>query len=167
LRALRGIAHKLTLPENYGVTLLTVQRPAEIINYRSIGDIPLYLSLGFALGVVIAFAFTVVSLVRRRRRDLALLKTLGFTRRQLSECIAWQATATVFTGMAVGIPLGILVGRWLWDEFARQIYVVPFATVPTVSLIVLAASSLVVANVIAYVPGRRAARVAAVALRSD
>ena len=159
------------MPNNEGegvsMNVLSAQFPAEIINYRSIGDIPLYLSLGFALGVIIAFAFTVVSLVRRRRRDLALLKTLGFTRRQLSECIAWQSSATVLTGLAVGIPLGILVGRWLWDEFARQIYAVPFATIPTVSLVVLAASALVVANVIAYVPGRNAARVAAVALRGD
>jgi ABC-type lipoprotein release transport system permease subunit len=153
--------------EGVSMTVLPVQYPSEIINYRSIGDIPLYLSLGFALGVVIAFAFTVVSLVRRRRRDLALLKTLGFTRRQLSECIAWQASATVLTGLAVGIPVGILVGRWLWDEFAHQIYAVPFATVPTASLVVLAASALVVANVLAYVPGRSAARVAAVDLRSD
>jgi len=153
--------------EGISMTVLAVQYPAEIINYRSIGDIPLFLSLGFALGVVIAFAFTVVSLVRRRRRDLALLKTLGFTRRQLSECIAWQASATVLTGLAVGIPLGVLAGRWLWDEFARQIYAVPFATIPTVSLVVLAAGALVVANVIAYIPGRNAARVAAVALRGD
>jgi FtsX-like permease family len=153
--------------EGISMTVLPVQYPAEIINYRSIGDIPLYLSLGFALGVVIAFAFTVVSLVRRRRRDLALLKTLGFTRRQLSECIAWQASATVLTGLLVGIPLGILAGHWLWDEFARQIFAVPFATIPTESLMVLAASALVVANVIAYVPGRNAARVAAAALRGD
>jgi hypothetical protein len=169
--ALIGDQVYAAMPNNEGegvsMTVLSAQFPAEIINYRSIGDIPLYLSLGFALGVIIAFAFTVVSLVRRRRRDLALLKTLGFTRRQLSECIAWQSSATVLTGLAVGIPLGILVGRWLWDEFARQIYAVPFATIPTVSLVVLAASALVVANVIAYVPGRNAARVAAVALRGD
>jgi predicted lysophospholipase L1 biosynthesis ABC-type transport system permease subunit len=144
------------------MTVLPAQYPAEIINYRSIGDIPLYLSLGFALGVVIAFAFAVVSLVRRRRRDLALRNTLGFTRRQLSECIACQASATVLTGLAVGIPLGILAGSGLWDEFARQIYTVPFAAIPTLSLVALALSALVVANAVAYFPGRSAARVAAV-----
>ena len=63
--------------------------------------------------------------------------------------------------------MGVLAGRWLWDEFARQIYAVPFATIPTVSLVVLAAGALVVANVIAYIPGRNAARVAAVALNLE
>lgn len=159
------------MPDNEGegvsMTVLSVQYPAEILDYRSIGDIPLYLSLGFALGVIIAFAFTVVSLVRRRRRDLALLKTLGFTRRQLGECIAWQSSATVLTGLVVGIPLGVILGRWLWDEFARQIYAVPFATIPTPSILVLAVSALFVANVIAYFPGRSAAHVAAASLRGD
>jgi hypothetical protein len=153
--------------EGVSTTVLPVQYPGEIINYRAIGATPLYLSLGFALGVVVAFAFTIVSLVRRRRRDLALLKTLGFTRRQLSTCIAWQASATVLSGLVVGIPLGILLGRWLWDEFARQIYAVPLATIPSASLAVLAASALVIANVLAFFPGRSAARVAALALRSE
>jgi hypothetical protein len=169
--ALAGNRVYAAMPNGEGdgvsMTVLPVQYPAEIINYRAVRETPLYLSLGFALGVIIALAFTIVSLVRRRRRDLALLKTLGFTRRQLSTCIAWQSSATVLTGLIVGLPLGILLGRWLWVEFAHQIYAVPLATIPTGSLAVLAASALVIANVIAYFPGRSAARVAALALRSE
>jgi len=32
--------------------------------------------------------------VRRRRRELALLKTLGMTRHQLRAIVAWQTTLT-------------------------------------------------------------------------
>ena len=39
-----------------------------------------------------ALALTLIASVRRRRRDLALLKTLGFTTRQLAATIAWQAS---------------------------------------------------------------------------
>ena len=123
------------LPNDEGggvsMAVLPVQYPAEIINYRSIGDTPVLLAMGFAVGVAGAFAFTVVASVRRRRRDLALLKTLGFTRRQLSACIAWQSSASVLTGLVIGIPLGIVIGRWLWLTFAREIYAVPSATIPT------------------------------------
>ena len=40
----------------------------------------------------IAIGHGLVSAVHRRRRDLALLKTLGFRRAQISATIAWQAT---------------------------------------------------------------------------
>ena len=160
------------LPNDEGggvsMAVLPVQYPAEIINYRSIGDTPVLLAMGFALGVAGAFAFTVVASVRRRRRDLALLKTLGFTRRQLSACIAWQSSASVLTGLVIGIPLGIVIGRWLWLTFAREIYAVPSATIPTLSLVVLGVTAMVLANVVAFFPGRAAARTgAAVAFRSE
>ena len=41
---------------------------------------------------VAALGHTLVSSIRRRRRDLATLKTLGFTRGQVSATVAWQAT---------------------------------------------------------------------------
>jgi hypothetical protein len=156
------------LGEGVSMEVLSVQYPSEIINYRSIGDTPVLLAMGFAVGVSGAFAFTVVASVRRRRRDLALLKTLGFTRRQLSACIAWQSSVSVLTGLIIGIPLGIVCGRWLWLAFARQIDTVPFAPVPTLSLFVLGVSAIVLANVVAFFPGRIAARTAAaIALRAE
>ncbi len=160
------------IPNNAGggvsMAVLPVQYPAEIINYRTIGDTPVLLAMGFAVGVAGAFAFTVVASVRRRRRDLALLKTLGFTRRQLSACIAWQSSASVLTGLVIGIPLGIVFGRWLWLTFARDIYAVPSATIPTLSLCVLGFGAVVLANVVAFFPGRSAARTAAaIALRAE
>jgi len=150
------------------VNWLSVQYPAEIVNYRSIGDTPLWLAMGFASGIVVAFGLTIVASVRRRRRDLALLKTLGFTRRQLGAAIAWQATLSVVVGLLVGIPGGIVLGRWLWDLFARQIYAVPRATVPTLSLCLLGAAAVVLANVVAYFPSRSASRTrAALVLRAE
>ena len=43
---------------------------------------PAILSGGLAAGAVAALGLTLIASVRRRRRDFALLKTLGFTRRQ-------------------------------------------------------------------------------------
>jgi hypothetical protein len=73
-------------PHAYGqnVIVLGVQRPAQIVNYRSIGSTPVILAVGLAAGAIAALALTLAASVRRRRRDLALLKTLGFTQRQLA-----------------------------------------------------------------------------------
>ena len=95
-----------------------VQRPAEIVNYKTIGLTPTFLVSGLALGAIVALALTLLASVRQRRRDLALLKTVGFVRRQLAAAVAWQATVAAVVGIAVGIPLGIVTGRWLWDLFA-------------------------------------------------
>ena len=150
------------------VVVLPVQYPAEILNYRSIGDTPLLLALVFAAGIAVAFALTIVASVRRRRRDLATLKTLGFTRRQIGAAIAWQATVSVLLGLVVGIPLGIVIGRSLWDLFAQQIYAVPDATVPALAMVILGVGALVLANVVAYFPSRSAARTrAALILRAE
>jgi hypothetical protein len=158
LRSLDRIAEELTLPMNYGVTLLPVQRPAEIINYRSMGTIPAFLGLGLAVGAVTALGLTLVASVRRRRRDLALLKTLGFTQSQLAATVAWQSSVAVLIGTVVGIPLGIVAGRLLWVLFAREIFAVPAPSVPGLTIAVIAVGAIVLANVVAAVPGRIAAR---------
>ena len=104
--------------------------------------------------------------MRRRRHDLALLKTLGFTQGQLAAAVAWQASTAAVVGM-VGLPLGIAAGRWLWTLFAREIYAVPRPTVPW-TVVLVAVGALVLANVVAAVPGRMAARTpAALALRDE
>jgi ABC-type antimicrobial peptide transport system permease subunit len=149
------------------IYLLPVQHPAEIVNYRSMGHTPAILAAGLAAGAIVALGLTLAASVRRRRRDLALLKTLGFTHRQLAAVVAWQASVAAIIGIAVGVPLGIAAGRWLWILFAHTIFAVPRPTVPVVSVIFVALGALVLANIVAALPGRRAASTpAALVLRT-
>lgn len=141
-----------------GVNVASVQRPAEIINYRSLGTAPALLAGTLAVGAVFALGLTLISAVQRRRRELALLKTLGFKRRQLTAVVAWQASVDVAIGALWGVAGGVLVGRWLWDLFARSIDVVPAPSVPVVSIVLVFVGALVLANIIAAVPGGLAAR---------
>jgi hypothetical protein len=148
--------------------VLPVQRPAEIVNYRSMGTMPVILAGGVAAGAVAALGLALVASVRRRRRDLALLKTLGFTRRQLATTVAWQSTVVAIVGVVVGIPLGIAIGRWLWIAFARELSAVPDPLVPAASVTLAAVGALVLANLVAALPGRSAARTpAALLLRAE
>jgi FtsX-like permease family len=152
----------------YEASVLPVQRPAEIVNYKTMGAMPAVLAGGLAAGAVAALGLTLVSSVRRRRRDLALLKTLGFTRRQLAAAVAWQSTAVAAAGLIIGVPLGIAAGRWLWLAFARELSAVPDPVVPAASIALAAVAALVLANLVAAVPGRQAARTpAALMLRAE
>jgi hypothetical protein len=154
--------------EGNSVEVLGVLRPVQIVNYRSIGSTPIFLAAGLALGAVLALGLMLASSVRRRRRDLALLKTLGFTHRQLASAVAWQATTTALIGVVVGLPFGVVIGRQLWTLFARSIYAVPDPTVPLLSVIMVGVGTVVFANLVAVLPGRNAARTpAALALRAE
>ena len=149
------------------VEVLGVQHPAEIVNYQSTGSTPVILAAGLAAGAIVALALTLIASVGRRRRDLALLKTLGFTTRQLAATIAWQASVIAAIAAIVGVPVGIAAGRELWILFARNINAVPEPSVP-VSLVLVAVGSLIFANVVAAIPARIAARTpAALVLRSE
>jgi hypothetical protein len=121
------------------VNVQGVQRPAQIVNYRSIGSTPVFLAAGLAVGAIVALALTLVASVRRRRRDLALLKALG-----------------------------IVIGRQLWTLFARNINAVPDPTVPVVSVVLVGVGAMIFANLVAALPGRIAARTpTALALRAE
>lgn len=145
-----------------------VQRPAEIANYKTLGLTPALLVAGLVLGAIAALALTLVASVRQRRRDLALLKTIGFVRRQLAAAVAWQATTAAVVGIVIGIPLGIVVGRWLWDLFAEQINAVPYPTVSVASVVLVALGTVLLANLVAALPARSAARTAtAIMLRAE
>ena len=167
-RSLEQVAQETTNPENFGVGVIGVQRPAEILNYRSLGSTPVYLGAGLAAGAIVALALTLIASVRRRRRDLALLKTLGFTERQLAATVAWHATTAVAIGVVLGVPLGIAAGRWLWDLFAHEINAVPAPAVPVLQVVLIAVGALVLANNVAAIPGRLAARTpTALVLRAE
>ncbi len=150
------------------VDVLSVQFPTQIENYRSSGAAPDLLAGSLALGAVVALGLSLVASVRRRRRDLALLKALGFTRAQLAWTVAWQSTIAVTVGVVAGLPAGTALGRWLWDLFARSISAVPDAPVPALSLLLVAAAAFVLANAVAAIPGAYAARTpAALVLRAE
>ena len=154
----------------YGISedVLGVQRPAEIVNYRSMGRAPALLAVAVAVGAVGALALSLVASVRRRRHEMAMLKALGFTRRQLVAAVACQSTVVVALGVVIGLPLGVAFGRWLWVLFAHTLSAVPKATIPVGSIALVVLAALVLANLVAAVPGYQAARTpTATLLRED
>jgi len=157
-----------SLYDGQSVDVLPVQYPAEIENYRTIGATPAFLATGLAAGATAALGLTLIASVRRRRRDLALLKALGLTHRQLASCVAWQSTVAVAAGAVAGIPAGVASGRWLWILFAHQINAVPDATVPALSILYVGLGALALGNLVAALPGTIASRTpAALVLRAE
>ena len=134
-------------------------KPDEVGDFGRIDKMPLYIALLFAGGAGAALAHALAAGVRRRRRDLAILKTLGFTRGQVAATVAWQATTIVAVAALVGVPLGLGIGRLLWNLFATDLGVQPEAVVPFGPALLVVPGAVLFANAIAALPGWAAARV--------
>jgi hypothetical protein len=154
------LAHNLTTaglcPQ--ACVAVTRQRPADVNNFARITATPLVLAGVLAVLALAAVAHLLVTSIRRRRHDFAIFKTLGLLRRQVSAAVAWQATIVVALAVLVGIPLGIIAGRWAWIYFATRLGIAADPEVPTILVLASIAVALVVANVVAAFPAWLAAR---------
>jgi hypothetical protein len=153
-----GVARlKAQVGPEYAVLL--AQPPSDVVSFGDQHDLPLALSSLLGGEALATLTLTLAATTSRRRRDLAVLKSIGCTPRQVRGIVAWQASVTAALGVVVGVPAGIALGRWLWDLVAQQLGIVPDAIVPGASVIFIVAGALVVANLVASLPGEVAARV--------
>ena len=154
--------------EPLGANITSLRDTPNLSNLKRIQSLPLLLAGLLALAGAATLMHTLVSSIRRRRRDLAILKTLGFLRGQVSAAVAWQATTLVVLALLIGLPLGIAAGRWGWNLFANQLGVVPEPQVSFLPLVLAIPATVLLANLIALIPGRAASRVQpAIVLRSE
>jgi len=131
--------------------------PASVANYGGVNELPAAISAVLVAISLGALTQALVAAVRRRRRDLAILKTLGFDRRQVLATAVWQATTLAAIGLLIGLPVGNALGRWVWNLFADQLGVVPEAVTP-LPLLLIVPGAILLANLVAIVPARVAAK---------
>jgi hypothetical protein len=142
--------------------------PTDLGDFGGVEEMPFLIAALFGLAAAAALAHTLLVSIRRRRRDLAVLKTLGFVRRQVLATVAWQATTVAAVGLLVGLPLGVAIGRFGWNVFAEDLGVVPEAVTPIGLTLLVAPAAILLANLIAALPGWTASRTQpAVVLRAE
>ena len=143
------------LKQQFPGAVLPAVPPDEVRHLRGVNGLPLALAFLLTLLASGTVAHTLITSVRRRRRELAILKVLGFVAWQVRATVAWQATAIAGSSLIIGLPLGIAAGRWAWMFFANQVAIEP---VPVISPLVLFAfpAVLVLANAAAAFPAQTA-----------
>jgi hypothetical protein len=166
-----GVDHRaavLSLRHDFGRVVLAPFPGGEVGALARVDALPYILAATLVVFAIAALGLTLSSAVRRRRRDLALLKTIGFVRRELSAMLAWQATTLALAALAIGIPIGIALGRGTWQLEASSIGSVSPSLVPLAGVLLVVPATLLVANVLAGWPGWIAGRVhPASALRTE
>jgi len=140
-----------------GVMFTPPDPPPQVQIVRDVAVLPLALSGFLALLAAGAVGHALAIAVRRRRRELAVLRALGLTRRQARMVVVTHGSALAGIGLAVGVPLGIVLGRGLWRvvaEFTPLAYRPPLAIL---ALLLIGPVTMLAANLLAVWPGQRAA----------
>ncbi len=132
--------------------------PENLVNFGQAVNFPLLLGIVLGLLGAATFSHLLVVSVARRRRDVALLKALGFVRRQVGGAVCWQASTVAVVAVVSGVPLGIAAGRLIWRAFAYNLGAVPVEVVPGWLIAALAAAVIAGANLLAVLPALTATR---------
>ena len=123
---------------------------------------PLYAITGAILAIGAVNLLTSLFLgVRERYRDFGIMKTLGFTPRQILASVGTSAILFAVVAIAIGTPLGLIFTRFSLNYIGEEAGAgSPFGTMPGPEwMVVLALITLVVAIIGALVPARRAATI--------
>jgi ABC-type lipoprotein release transport system permease subunit len=135
-----------------------MSKPPDVVNLSRSRSIPAALAVVVGLLGALTLAHALITSVRRRRHDFAVLRALGADRRWVGWSVHAQASTIAVVALAVGIPLGIVAGRIVFRLFVDQLGLVSDPSMPIVLIAVTSLAVVVVANLAAMVPGWRAAR---------
>ena len=137
--------------------LVPNNRPSNISDLARVARVPLVLAGVLALVGVALLAQLVTLFCRRRRRDFAILKTMGMLRRQVLGIVSWQTTTLATASLVIGIPLGVALGRWIWALFANSVGVASASVVPLWTILLILLALVAIANAVALLPAWRSA----------
>jgi hypothetical protein len=132
--------------------------PSSVDALGEVGSSPQALGIFLGLLAVAAAEHSLVSTLRRRRGDLAVLRALGFVRSQIRATLRWQAATVAIVGLLFGLPLGVALARQLWARIAEELGVVYRPEVPLTMIVFAVPVTLAIAVLLATPPGIVAAR---------
>jgi ABC-type antimicrobial peptide transport system permease subunit len=138
--------------------ILLPAQPVDLVNFGQVQDLPLLLAGLVAALAAATLVHTLVTSIRRRRRDLAILKMIGFAPTQVRWAVAWQATTFVSAALLIGLPVGIAMGRVIWTAFAHQLGTLANPVTPSLQLLLTIPGAVVLSNVVAAIPAVMAGR---------
>jgi predicted lysophospholipase L1 biosynthesis ABC-type transport system permease subunit len=104
-----------------GIELQAVDAPSAVDRMREIGGLPIVLVGFVATLALLTVGHAMLASVDRTRRDLATLRALGMTRRQVSRMLLVQALVVAAAAALIGLPLGVAIGRQVFEVVAGAI----------------------------------------------
>ncbi|MEY9875858.1 putative ABC transport system permease protein [Streptacidiphilus sp. MAP12-33] len=162
------------VPHSDNVTLHTgAQLTADAKQQVEDGSSSMKTALLFFAGIALFVGIFLISntftmLIAQRTRELALMRALGASRKQVRRSVLFEALVVGFTASVVGLGAGVGIGAGLkaWAGSGGNIPAGGLTVTPSTALITIAVGTVVTA-LAALFPALRASRVAPVAAMSS
>jgi FtsX-like permease family len=135
-----------------------VEQPLELTRLHEVDSFPWILGGFLVAAGLVSVTHAILATTRRRRPDLAVLRSMGLAPAGVYQAITTQALVLALVGVAVGIPLGIAAGQALWRALGHSLGVVVSVAIPWPAIVAATAIATVAIAVLALIPARMAAR---------
>ena len=141
--------------------------PGAIINVARVRSVPVLLAALLGGLAILTVMHALIVSIYNRRRDLAVLKALGADRSWIGRAVHWQASVLTALPLIIGVPIGLAAGAALFRAFVNRIGAVPDPTMPILIVVAVVLGILVLANMTAIIPARRARKLPAAKVLND
>ena len=132
-------------------------RPGEVESLAGLRSFPRALAALAGLLAVAALGNMLVATRQRRRRELATLRSLGFTPHDTRGSVIWQSVFVTVVAGSIGLAGGVLGGTAVWLAATHGIGVATDAHRPVASITSSVVAALVVAIALGFAIGSRIA----------
>ena len=123
----------------------------------SVDGYPRAFAIVFGVMAAGAAAYGLASGLRSSRRDIAVLRALGFTRRDVHTSIRSWLLADLFVAFVLAVVAGAVIGLRGWAVVADGLHVADDGLVPILGLALVMAGVLLLAALFSPAFGRAAA----------
>jgi ABC-type lipoprotein release transport system permease subunit len=146
--------------EDAGLFVDGTFRQAGVSVLDEVRGIPFYVAFFTAFVGALAVLHSLVVTARRRRRDLAVMRAVGCYPWQTGAVIHWQGFFLALAAIALGVPIGLIGGRLLWNSIANGTNVLivsetPWAAIGLVAALAVLGAAVVLAAAPAWSARRR------------
>jgi hypothetical protein len=142
--------------------------PGQVARLAAVRRLPWLLAAFLAAIAILAVSHAAATSVRRRQRDLAIFRTIGFTGRDLRTVVTVQVAVLTLSGCAIGVVAGAVLGRQVWRLVIDNVGLPYAPVIPVLLMLAVPIGTVVLAYAAASWPRRAAGRLdPAVVLRSE
>ena len=130
--------------------------PTAIVNVSHVRVVPFVLAGVLAMLALLTVSHVMLTSMRNRRREVAILRSIGADRSWITRAVLWQATLLTALPVVIGIPAGVVVGRLVFATFADSMGAMRDAAIPLGVVAIGAFATVILANAIAAAASRAA-----------
>ena len=124
-------------------------KPPQLAGYDDVRSMRLPLGVALASLVTLPLIYGIISTVRSRRRELAVLRALGMTGHQVSGVVILHAVVVACAAVLLGVVAGTLIANITWNLFAHSVGFESSVKVPAFAVALVAVGSVLTATAIA------------------